>query len=472
MARHVKMDGRGHVFVPPSAIVGPPPPCRRCGVVMNIHTGVKTDVSMLDAAKGTTRGKVACVGQWIIDCENWRMWKVVVRGSLSIETLTVLGPQSVVPGEGMEIGRSGMFFVRFVDDTAFCVSYRGECVFHRISAAKAFDTGVMVPMDTVKRSVPEQLGIPSLCTFHCCWDSKRVVALGADNTMYEIQEGSQLKVLCRDVMDHFMHGGFLLVEQKGAEKRYAVWDLRGSATVGPRIVTTFAQMVQYRTFKPTGDFCVSEEKGKVHTVDSETGATIFTLTSTNIGYMNCDQLSQQGCITGSWGGEKTQSTGAACVLTNLCYDFVVGSPVTILPLRNRSGARSLICGLQSAMPGHLDLYNVTEGVPCVPSSQRIGSTPQMEPSRISDSMFLTWLPGPNGFRAKYQVWDCSDTRAPLREVVQPQGICLFSIIAEGGFLVRVFEHHIDVVEAMTEFPLLVMEVPERQVMNVVYHVHF
>ncbi|KAH3760309.1 hypothetical protein Pelo_7864 [Pelomyxa schiedti] len=168
--------------------------------------------------------------------------------------------------------------------------------------------------------------------------------------------------------------------------------------------------------------------------------------------------------------EKTHSTGRTCILTNICYDFISGPLLTILPMRNRSGARSFISGVWDPRPGVHKFYNVTEGVPA--SLQINSSHTRLEASRISDSLFAVWLFKPTGFLSTYQVWDCSDTTAPVREVPQPEKSTLLSITAEGGFLVRVFEHHIDVVEAMTEFPVLVVEILGRQAMSIDYHDHF
>ncbi|KAH3743807.1 hypothetical protein Pelo_14807 [Pelomyxa schiedti] len=208
--------------------------------VANAATGECGGVPKMHSAS-----HVGWKGKWIVDHNLWRVWKVEKAGVVSVSQ-----PRDVTPwwhertatrgrrnrgskGSG-QVGAedtstsakplreeaSGWFSFRGMVADGFCEferkSQNGALTevreFHLADIESAFETGEIVPVDSVRVIVPPQLGTPLGFT-HCFWPSKRVVAV-KDHRVYELTGSGELRFLCENYTDLLILDNLFIVQRK------------------------------------------------------------------------------------------------------------------------------------------------------------------------------------------------------------------------------------------------------------------
>ncbi|KAH3758134.1 hypothetical protein Pelo_10075 [Pelomyxa schiedti] len=267
--------------------------------VANVETGEKC------VLLGTTKNLGWCLvaqGKWVLDPINWIAWKAehVVTCDCGDGEFEVLKPlaegRGLRPvgwgkwGEGVVPAPERFGFARWVGDGLFNISWYGTgwCAFHLVDIERAFETGEMVPVDTVVRRLPKQFLDNGLDSWYCFWASKRVVVI-KDYIAYELMENGEARLLCKYPTNWLGMENFFITQRKELIGKCESWDFT-TITSGsePTVITlppsTWSEEVK---LKECGDFIVVEEDLKIHLVDPASGVYILTLGTNSSTSLNC-----------------------------------------------------------------------------------------------------------------------------------------------------------------------------------------
>ncbi|KAH3743797.1 hypothetical protein Pelo_14797 [Pelomyxa schiedti] len=246
--------------------------------VADTATGRCADVPGVDHTLAVS--SLAARGKWIVDYNQWRVWKVTMEDEDGGEIMgglpMVSQPRRVRPwwrfGSEAEQGndarqRESLFSLNLMVGDGFMDVWRrspGVDLYARehylVDVERAFETGEMVPVDTVRVAVPRRLD-STICFSHCFWASKRVVVSGA--TVYELMGSGELR--------------------KGMAHQCAVWDFSSRFAKEPTVITLAHcedECDRVRIYS-WGGLLIAREKSQVHVVDPSSGVQLFTLSATN-----------------------------------------------------------------------------------------------------------------------------------------------------------------------------------------------
>ncbi|KAH3731378.1 hypothetical protein Pelo_17793 [Pelomyxa schiedti] len=250
------------------------------------------DLSVVDVGTGVQRRvlgfagehfcRAMCVGEWVLDFDGWRLWRVTEDRSDWYHRdgggpMVVSRPRSVRPFAGM-VGQSSFSFRHMagdVGDRFFDMRCYGDglCVFHLFDMEKMFESGVMEPIDTVKVPIPRALISP---TAHCFWASKRVM-VQSEGVYYEVLKGGELKLLCRNPDQTFTMHNFWIVLRKESPNQCESWDFSVSPKAEQPTVISLPESDDPIRLMSGAKLLIVEGGSRVHAVDPASGAIIFTL---------------------------------------------------------------------------------------------------------------------------------------------------------------------------------------------------
>ncbi|KAH3722581.1 hypothetical protein Pelo_18713 [Pelomyxa schiedti] len=125
-----------------------------------------------------------------------------------------------------------------------------------------FDSGVMVPVDTVRVPIPRALVSPIA---HCFWASKRVM-VQSKGAYYELLKGGELKLLCKNPHHNLFLENFWISQSKDQPNQCESWDFSCTATGDhPQVISLPVCDVNNPVHLGcVGDSLVVEEASKVH----------------------------------------------------------------------------------------------------------------------------------------------------------------------------------------------------------------
>ncbi|KAH3743804.1 hypothetical protein Pelo_14804 [Pelomyxa schiedti] len=173
-------------------------------------------------------------------------------------------------------------FQGFVDGLHFCVTDEVVCdgvlitfICHLIDAESAFESGVMVPVDTVKVTVPPELVIHYTGSY-LFWDCKRLM-LETSEAMYELLLDGTTRVLFKmPTKNHTVMHHFVVAQRQVTGNKLEAWNFLTCPS--EPIVIELPRLDTVNALRDAGDFLVVENENKVYLVDPSSGVIIFTLT--------------------------------------------------------------------------------------------------------------------------------------------------------------------------------------------------
>ncbi|KAH3731786.1 hypothetical protein Pelo_17381 [Pelomyxa schiedti] len=231
-------------------------------------------------------------GQWIIDSvsSQWNMWRVVRTPVVQCGARTsdcevdskkgllcVLGPRKLATCKECE-SATGLvhhtFFKSFVGDGSFfwvcCYAHHHHFI-HLIDSARAFESGEIVPVDTVDMVKPVEWGVLGVSVYQCFWGSRRVLA-NTISCMYEM--GGTPRELCLSQCCRAVTDTLFIAERQVGSNECCLWDFSGNS----QEVKVFGIPCVCTGLTAVDDFVIVEEScSKVHLVDLASGVAILTL---------------------------------------------------------------------------------------------------------------------------------------------------------------------------------------------------
>ncbi|KAH3722656.1 hypothetical protein Pelo_18638 [Pelomyxa schiedti] len=193
-------------------------------------------------------------GQWIIDSvsSQWNMWRVVV----SPPVVQCGGRTSDCEADS----KKGLLCVLGPRKLATC------------KESRAWETGEIVPVDTVDMVKPVEWGVLGVSVYQCFWGSRRVLA-NTISYMYDMGGGTP-RELCTSTCRRTVTDTLFIAEREVGSNECCMWDFSGNS----QEVKVFAIPCVCRGLTAAGDFVIVEEScSKVHLVDPASGLAIFTL---------------------------------------------------------------------------------------------------------------------------------------------------------------------------------------------------
>ncbi|KAH3743794.1 hypothetical protein Pelo_14794 [Pelomyxa schiedti] len=238
--------------------------------VTNVDTGETAAVPESNRSKLKS---LTCKKPWILDWEQWNLWKV---HDVNPPMMKLSQPRKLRFSEG-----GVWYFSDWVDGGhSFCVSNSIYCggllqsfICHLIDAEGAFESGVMVPVETVRFDVPHELIIPEPFPTYFFWEPKRFL-FDMNDAMYELMRDGTTRVLFRKpTTNPEVIGNFVVAQSEG---KLEVWNLFTYVTEPVVIKHRSLGSPSIRLWC-AGDFLAVEDGSRAHLFDPSSGVVIFTL---------------------------------------------------------------------------------------------------------------------------------------------------------------------------------------------------
>ncbi|KAH3745846.1 hypothetical protein Pelo_12774 [Pelomyxa schiedti] len=238
-------------------------------------------------------------GRWIIDYGRWMVWKLVPGGVCGPKTLRWIddGSAGVVVDAGNLVGirtgavgrrkkkkstvprDEGWRFGRVVGDGFFDVFGRdrdGLTVLHLVDAERAYETGIMAPVDSVKITAPEHLGSGTQGRTYCFWGSKRVVIPRLKEVfLYDLNAGTVIhkESTSYSLLDNF----FITYSKPDRTLQMEAWDFRGAGAATAPTLITIPYESETVCVGTAGDLIAIEDSSRTIVVEPSSGVIVFTL---------------------------------------------------------------------------------------------------------------------------------------------------------------------------------------------------